>query len=286
MANGRNKLRKGDTGREAGGFVALPWSVLDSPAFQGLSHPARSLLLELARQFVRDNNGRLLASLTQLKDRGWSSNDTITRALRELLGAGLVFQTVQGQRPNRASWYAITWRNLDRHAGYDTGAVEGFRRGAYRGLGVALQAPIAPSRGVVKNTTLTPSGGAAKNAVLTPSGGDIERPIAPPHGVSASAIAPPDGAIRGDFGGPPTPPDGDHLEIPSTWSEATGPKVLDCMAIAAPATQENRTRPKRREREAAELTGGAGHALRTTKRPALDRRGFDPVNQLELTLPV
>ena len=60
MANGRNRGQKGDSGRDAGGFVALPWSVLDCPAYARLSHPARALLFELARQFVRDNNGRLL----------------------------------------------------------------------------------------------------------------------------------------------------------------------------------------------------------------------------------
>ena len=71
MANGRNKSRKKGSGRDPGGFVALPWSVLDCPAFLGLSHPARSLLLELARQFVFDNNGRLLASAAYLATRGW-----------------------------------------------------------------------------------------------------------------------------------------------------------------------------------------------------------------------
>ena len=54
MANGRNPKKRGhDSSRDAGGFVALPWSVLDSAAYQGLSHPARSLLLEIARQVVR-----------------------------------------------------------------------------------------------------------------------------------------------------------------------------------------------------------------------------------------
>ena len=62
MANGRNKLRRGDAGRDAGGFVALPWAVLDSPPYSGLSHPAKALLLEFARQFVRDNNGRCCAA--------------------------------------------------------------------------------------------------------------------------------------------------------------------------------------------------------------------------------
>ena len=58
MANGRNKARKGDSGRDSGGFIALPWSVLDCPAYARLSMHARALLLEVARQFVRDNNGR------------------------------------------------------------------------------------------------------------------------------------------------------------------------------------------------------------------------------------
>ena len=53
---GRGKGQKGDTGRMAGGFVALPWVVLDCPAWQRLGHPARSLLLELARQLRPGSN--------------------------------------------------------------------------------------------------------------------------------------------------------------------------------------------------------------------------------------
>lgn len=129
--NGRSKVRRNDSGRDSGGFIALPWSVLDSRAYGRLSHPARSLLLEIARQFVRDNNGRLLASGTYLRERGWNSSDVITRAKRELIDAGLIFETVAGHRPNKASWYAVTWRALDRHPAYDAEAAL-FRRGAYR----------------------------------------------------------------------------------------------------------------------------------------------------------
>ena len=67
MANARNKGSKGDSGRDAGGFVALPWTVLDCPAYAALSYPAKSLLIEVARQFVRDNNGRMLLSTAYLK---------------------------------------------------------------------------------------------------------------------------------------------------------------------------------------------------------------------------
>lgn len=132
MANGRNKGAKGDSGRDAGGFIALPWSVVDSPAYQALGHPAKALLTEIARQFVRDNNGRLLASRAYLASRGWKSADVIQRAKLELIAAGFIYETVKGQRPNKASWYAVTWRALDRRPDYDAGAVEGFVRGAYR----------------------------------------------------------------------------------------------------------------------------------------------------------
>lgn len=135
MANGRNKGAKGDAGRDAGGFIALPWSVVDSPAYQALGYPARALLTDIARQFVRDNNGKLLCSMAHMGTRGWKSADVVQRAKKELLATGFIYETVMGHRPNKASWYAVTWRVLDKHPGYDAGAAEGFVRGAYR-LGV------------------------------------------------------------------------------------------------------------------------------------------------------
>lgn len=191
MANGRNSGRKGDTGRDSGGFVALPWSVLDCPAYAGLSHPARSLLFELARQFVRDNNGRLLASAAYLSKRGWKSADVITRAKRELIAAGFIHETVMGHRPNKASWYALTWRALDKLPGYDSGAVETFRRGAYQ------NANLRPSHGVEKPT------------------------IAPSHGVETAPPTPSHGAVRPALLPRSTPSHGNHLEKPSPAIQTT-----------------------------------------------------------------
>lgn len=187
MANGRNPKRRGiDSSREGGGFVALPWSVLDSPAYMALSHPAKALLLEIARQYVKDNNGRLLASIAYLKKRGWTSRDVITRAKRELMDAGLIHETAMGHRPNKASWYAITWYSLDRIDGYDAGAAESFRRGAYR-----------------ENASLRPSHGIDK-PLIGPSGGQGESLPRPSHG-----------PIRGGFGTSPRPSGGHHLDTPS-----------------------------------------------------------------------
>ena len=188
----RDKRRKGNDGsRDAGGFVALPWAVLDSAPYQLLSHPARSLLMELARQYVRDNNGRLLTSEAYLiGKRGWKSGDTITRAKRELMDGGFIHETVRGHRPNKASWYALTFYSIDRIAGYDPGALESFERSAY-----------------CKNARLTPSRG-----VETPS-------IAPAIGVGHPSTTPVGGAMRASFRTPSTPAGGDHLDMPSPGSQ-------------------------------------------------------------------
>ena len=235
MANGRNKLRRGDAGRDAGGFVALPWSVLDSPAYSGLSHPAKALLLEFARQFVRDNNGRLLCSMTYLGPRGWKSNDVITRAVRELVAAGFVHQTAQGHRPSKASWYAVTWRALDRHPGYDVGTVESFQRGAYR-LWAAAQCPA-------EITPPTPSPGAEKNASLTPSPGVERASRAPSPGVGALPTAPSPGAVEGGFGTFSTPGDGDHLEKPSTAQRSGDVQAVEGCKRCGPTLSRMTTPP-------------------------------------------
>lgn len=190
--NGRGSRKKPPTGRVEGGFVALPWDVLDSAAYGLLSHPARSLLLEIARQYVRDNNGRLLTSRAHLFKRGWKSADVITRAIRELEAAGFIHQTVKGQRPNRASWWAVTWQKLDRHPDFDAGVAATFRRAAYRN-----DEPLL------------------KNAGLRPSGGATGPVIAPRRGVGVPSVAPSGGAIAATSGALATPPGGNHLEKPS-----------------------------------------------------------------------
>ena len=196
MANARNRGQKGDTGRDAGGFVALPWSVMDCAAYARLSHPAKALLFELARQFVRDNNGRMLLSRVYMATRGWKSADVIDRAKRELLAAGFIFETVKGHRPNRASWYAVTWRTLDKLPGYDTGAALTFERGAYQ-----------------KSPPLKKS--------LIPPHGTGKPLIVPPHGIETLRTVPPHGTISPVLPLRSIPPHGHHLEMPSTANQTT-----------------------------------------------------------------
>lgn len=198
MANGRNGRNKPQSGRDAGGFAAIPWSVLDCAAYAQLSHAARSLLLELARQYVRDNNGRLLASRAHLAKRGWKSADVIHRAKHELIEAGFIAEMVKGHRPNKASWYAITWQSLDRLQGFDPGAAAAFERGAYR------KAPA------IKNASLSPADGTEGPLIAPPPGTEKRLPV-PSAGTMAPVLTP--AAV----------PSGGHpLETPSTVVNAWG----------------------------------------------------------------
>jgi hypothetical protein len=128
----KSSTRRGKSGRDGGTFTALPHSVTGSIAYCGLSYPARALLLELASQYRGDDNGRLLLERKKLKARGFPSPEVIQRARDQLIAAGFVHETVKGHRPNKASWYAITWQSLDRIPGYDPGAELTFVKGAYR----------------------------------------------------------------------------------------------------------------------------------------------------------
>lgn len=167
---------KGD-GRVGGGFVALPWLVMDCPAFHGLSHPAKALLLEFARQMhfhqgeKMHTNGRLLANSKTLSKRGWKSSDTIARAKKELINAGFLYETVKGHRPNKASWYALTWYALPMRPSYDAGALAGFIKSDYlRNASLKIDALI-PSKGV-EPSLIVPSKGAEMSSAV-PSRGAV-----------------------------------------------------------------------------------------------------------------
>ncbi len=201
-----------DESREPGGYCALPWCVIDSQAYQSLSYPAVALLIELARQYVRNNNGRLLLSQRYLATRGWRSGALIDRTKRELQDAKLIYQTVQGHRPNKASWFALTWYTLDKLPGYDDGAAEGFRRGMYSAFKLPTPAPTREAlfekwRGYGKKPS-------SKINTLTPAGGLERVAIAPAGGLGESLPSPAGGAIRGVFDTPSSPASGNHLDKP------------------------------------------------------------------------
>ncbi len=160
------KSYKGSKGKRDGDrYVALPHVVIDSPSYRALGHPARALLIDIARQYTGSNNGRLVACAKYLKPLGWKSNDTVSRALVELKEKALLIETRMGMRPNRATWFALAWYSLDNSDGMDIDP-RTYRTGQY------------------------------KIAALSPSGGVERVRIDPAGGVSASPTTPPHGAMR------------------------------------------------------------------------------------------
>ena len=117
--------------RDPGQFAAIPFSVLDSRAFLNCGAHSRMLLLDLCRQFRGNNNGDLCVPWKHMKDRGWKSQETLSKAKRELLRWGLIVETRKGGFPNKASLYALTWLGLDHCNGKLDISNKGFPRSKY-----------------------------------------------------------------------------------------------------------------------------------------------------------
>lgn len=93
-------------------FAAIEHRVIESEPYADLSFSARALLVQLARQHTKpNNNGRLQAAHSYLERYGFSDN-TVTRAIAELIEHGFVFRTRSGGFHQGAAQYALTWLPL------------------------------------------------------------------------------------------------------------------------------------------------------------------------------
>ncbi len=168
--------------RVEGQFLALPYDVIQSPAYRSLSFPARCLLIDIA---TSGPNGRCTATRKRLHQLGWTSNGVVTRALAELENRGLLVTTRQARWPRQAALYAVTWWSLQHTDDLDIDP-RLYRKGLYREY-----APAAP---VAKSAR---PGGGPMQASIGPSRGPISAPIRPPDGPIAplqpDSICPPDG---------------------------------------------------------------------------------------------
>lgn len=98
--------------KETGTFLRVPTAVLASLNFCGLSVKAKALLLDIGARYNGFNNGDLAAPYSWMQARGWKSKDTLHRALKELLEAGMIELTRQGGL-HGPSLYAFTWMAIE-----------------------------------------------------------------------------------------------------------------------------------------------------------------------------
>jgi len=128
--------------RDAGLFMTIPLSVLESKAYVDATAHAKMLLWDLFIQYRGENNGDLCAAWKVMRRRGWKSEATLNRAKKELIELGLIVETRKGARPNKASLYAVTWCDLDPCSGKLDISSRAFPRGAYKLRNVLP--PLAP----------------------------------------------------------------------------------------------------------------------------------------------
>ncbi len=136
----RRRYKGADKKRDRGGFLALPYTVLESRSYAGLSSYAVKLLLDISSQYRGDNNGDLCAAWKVMQPKGWRSETTLIKAKRELIVAGFICEMRKGHRPNLCSLYALTWIALDPSPKHDHGP-RGFQFGAWK-----ANEPVPPVR--------------------------------------------------------------------------------------------------------------------------------------------
>lgn len=72
----------------------------------------------MAYSFKGGNNGDLCPAWTLMKDRGFSSKTTLSRAIQELLASEMILLTRQGYFiKNKPGLYALTWAPINECSG-------------------------------------------------------------------------------------------------------------------------------------------------------------------------
>lgn len=147
-------------------YAAIEHRVIDSPAYADLTFSARSLLLLLARQLTKDNNGHLQATFSYLRRFGFDSEHTISRCIKELIAHGLIYRSRSGGYQQGAAQFAVTWLPVKRRDGL---FLDSFLPCAWRDWTPSeKKSPPAKMKDTHgKNGIWTPSP-TAKNAVGTP----------------------------------------------------------------------------------------------------------------------
>lgn len=110
-------------------FVALEHRIIDSEAYADLGFAARDLLVLLARQLTRDNNGHLQATFSWCKRYGFGSEHTLRSAVAELIVHGFICKTRSHGANGAWARYGLTWLPIAKREGL---FLDGFVPNAWR----------------------------------------------------------------------------------------------------------------------------------------------------------
>ncbi len=153
-------------------YAAIEHRVIDSAAYADLTFAARSLLVQLARQLTKSNNGHLQATHAYLKRFGFAEN-TITRGIGELITHGFIYRSKSGGFHQGAAKYAVTWLPVTSKDGI---FLQGFKPFAWRDWSPEEKKSPPPNLRTCsrKNGERTPATPPKFEAIPTPKIEDIE----------------------------------------------------------------------------------------------------------------
>lgn len=185
-----------------GRYTAVPHSLLNSVAFMGASHRARSLIFDLIAQHTGHNNGHITLALSWLKSRGWASADGAQKAKQELLERGLIIKTRLGGLNIGPDRYALTWLPIANFVGLDL-TQKDYHPGAYR-----LMDKMPTSKGDLQPVPVRRS---AQRTVKRDDHSARRNGTIPLDGMAGAFTVPPDGTKTALFGAFTVPPDGNKV---------------------------------------------------------------------------
>lgn len=98
-------------------YAAIEHRVMDSQAFAALRPSSVLLLLLLARQLTKDNNGHLHAAYKWCRNYGIGSEHTLRDAIAQLIAHGLIYRTRSHGANGAWARYAVTWLPIKNREG-------------------------------------------------------------------------------------------------------------------------------------------------------------------------
>jgi DNA-binding HxlR family transcriptional regulator len=100
----------------SGGFVALPYSVIDSPGYRATTSNSKAVFVQINRLYNGKNNGFLAVSSRMVGGLLNISHSSVARALRELVNCGLIRQTKASSFSQKriAAEYRLTHKPCDK----------------------------------------------------------------------------------------------------------------------------------------------------------------------------
>ena len=93
-------------------FIGIEHRVIDSAAFADLKHSSVRVLLSVARQLTKDNNGHLQCSFAWCKRYGIGSANTLADSISDLIAHGFICRTKSHGANGVWATYAVTWLRI------------------------------------------------------------------------------------------------------------------------------------------------------------------------------